>query len=152
MCNRSCGAIFCALSTFPHLTKLFVLFAMSLNLDYAAPEASCALRVATQLPISNLTLCTLRVLNDLFALITAPDLCCLTATNCELRSLDDLKVPPGLHRLDASRTAALLSLTPLSASPCLETIIAYACGSDDLQTLGSCSQLKELNVSENRHF
>lgn len=148
-CQGSCGGFLCALASFPHLSDLSVMCAMAVNVDGAEAGLNAVLRVAAQLPISELKLCNLRVLPNLVTLADAQHLRSLTAINCGLRSVKGLARIPHLTFLDVFRNASLTDLTAIADAPRLATVKAWMCGLTSLRGLHSCAALRELFVSSN---
>ncbi|KPI89878.1 hypothetical protein ABL78_0950 [Leptomonas seymouri] len=148
-CDGRCGAFLCALSTFPHVTKLSLLCG---KVDDDARAAVCvqrALRVAAQMPISVIEIEGFVQLRDFSALAQSQLLRSLAATRCGIQSVGDLVSCPMLTDLKVSENQLPRTLSGLAGVPCLHILNESSCSLQALNGLGSCPRFSILDESDN---
>ncbi|KPA73457.1 hypothetical protein ABB37_09894 [Leptomonas pyrrhocoris] len=148
-CDGQCGMFLDALSAFPHVMKLSINCSGTYGDSRAVVDVNRALRVAAQMPISEMEVSFLTKLTNFSALSGSQHLQRLTATYCEIESVADLESCPMLTDLDVSDNKHLPSVSDLAGAPRLKTLVAKDCDIRNLDGLGNFPYLCNLDVSGN---
>ncbi|KPA81922.1 hypothetical protein ABB37_04161 [Leptomonas pyrrhocoris] len=147
--DGQCGNFLCALLTFPHVTKLSIVCSKTDVTSRETRDVNHTLRVAAEMPISEICVRGFMELTDLSVLAGSQHLQHLTVTHCGIQSVSDLVSCPMLTELDVSHNQHLQTLSGLASAPRLKTLIATDCDIRNLDGLGSCPNLCKLDACSN---